>query len=97
MRDKVQLLAGTNNGRPIKLNMDLSSRVPEAEQASRDDWDWVAFIGYPREIRHLRVKERGPSHISNAGHPKRDSSDARALRKIKRHDQRVKFRESSAH
>jgi hypothetical protein len=96
MWDKVRLLAGTNNGLSIKLNMDFCSRVPEAEQASRDDWDWVAFIVYPREIRHLRVEERSPSYISKARLPKCDSSDGRALRQIKFHEHRVEFRESSA-
>ena len=52
VRDKVGLLTGTNNGLSIRLNMDFCSRVleAEAEQASGDDWDWVTFVVYPREI-----------------------------------------------
>ena len=96
MRNKVGVLAGTNNGLPIRLNMDFCSDVPEAEQASRDHRDWVVFIVHPREIRHLRVEESSPGFISNARLPKRDSSDSRAFRQVKRHEQRVKFRDSSA-
>jgi hypothetical protein len=97
VRNKVGLLAGTNNGGlSIRLNMDFCSRMPEAELASGDDWDWVAFVVYPREIRHLRVKECSPRHISDARFPKRDSSDGRARRQIKLHEQRVEFRDSSA-
>jgi hypothetical protein len=76
--------------------MDFSSDVPEAEQTSRDHWDRVAFVVHPREIRHLRVKERSPGFISNTRRPKRDSSDSRALRQVKRHEQRVEFRDRSA-
>jgi hypothetical protein len=96
VRNKVELLAGTNKGLSIRLNMDFCSDVPEAEQASRDHWDWVAFVVHPREIRHLRVKKRSPGDISNTRRPKRDSSDSRALRQVKRHEQRVKFRDPSA-
>jgi hypothetical protein len=96
VRNKVGLLAGTNNGLSIRLNMNFCSDVPEAEQASRDHWDWVAFVIHPREIRHLRVKKRSPGYISNARRPKRGSSDSRALRQVKRHEQRVKFRDPSA-
>jgi hypothetical protein len=70
--------------------------MPEAEQPSGDDGDWVVFVVYPREIGHLRLKELRPSPISNARFPKRDSSDSRARRQIKRHEQRVEFRESTA-
>jgi hypothetical protein len=76
--------------------MDFCGDVPEAEQASRDHWDWITFVVHPREIRHLRVKERSPGFISNARHPKRDSSDSRALGQVKRHEQRVKYRDRSA-
>ena len=76
--------------------MDFCSRVleAEAEQASGDDWDWVTFVVYPREIRHPRVKERSPSPISNARRPKCDSLNSRTHRQIKRHEQRVEFRNS---
>ena len=90
------LLAGTNNGQSIRLNMDFCTNVPEAEQAPRDHRDWVALVVHPREIRHLRVKECRPGFISNARRPKRDSSDSRALREVKLHEQRVKFRNRSA-
>jgi hypothetical protein len=98
VRGKVGLLAGTNDGLAIRLNMDFCSRVleAEAEQASGDDGDWVTFVVYPCEIRHLRVKECSPSHISNARRPKCDSSDGCTHRQIKRHEQRVEFRDSSA-
>ena len=76
--------------------MDFCSRMPEAEQASGNDGDWVTFVVYPREIRHLRVKERSPSQISNARRPKCDSLDGCTRRQIKRHEQRVEFGESSA-
>lgn len=76
--------------------MDFCSDVPEAKQASGDYWDWVAFVIHPREIRHLRVKERGPGMISNTWRPKRESLDSRAFRQVKRHEQRVKFRDPSA-
>jgi hypothetical protein len=101
VRNRVGLLTGTNNGLSIKLNMDFCSNVPELEQtenepASRQHWDWVAFVVYPREIRHVRVKERSPGLISNARRPKRYSSDSRVLRQVKRHEQCVKFRDRSA-
>ena len=76
--------------------MYFCSNLPVAEEASRDHWDWVAFVVYPREIRHLRIKERSPFLVSNARRPKRDSSDSRALRQVKRHEQRVKFRDRTA-
>jgi hypothetical protein len=76
--------------------MNFCSDVSEAEQASGDHRDWVAFVVHPREIRHLRVEERSPGLISNARRPKRDSSDSRALRQVKRHEQRVKFRDPPA-
>lgn len=76
--------------------MDFFTDVPEAKPASGDHWDWVAIVVYPREIRHLRVKERRPDVISNARRPKCDSSDSRALRQVKHHEQRVKFRDRSA-
>ena len=96
MRNKVGLLTGTNNDTSIRLNMDFCSDVMEAEPASRDHRDWVVFVVYPHEIRHLRGKERSPGIISNARLPKRDSLDSRALRQVKPHEQRVKFRDSSA-
>ena len=76
--------------------MDFRCRVLEAHQASRDYRNWVAFVVYPREIRHPRVKERSPNRIPNAWRPKRDSSDRRARGQIKRHKQRIEFRKSSA-
>ncbi len=84
--EEFRVLARTNNGLPIRLDMDFCKDVPEAEQASGDHWDWVAFVIYPREIRHLRVEERSPSHISDARSSKRDSSDGRARRQINRHE-----------
>lgn len=95
-RNRAGLLAGTNHGLSIGFNMDLCSRVPEAHQASRDDWDRIEFVVYSQEIRNLRVKERCPIYIPNAGRSKRDSSDGRTRRQIERHEQRVEFRESSA-
>ena len=88
VRNKVGLLAGTDNCPSISLNMYFCTRVLEALEAhpaSGDDRNWVEFVVYPREIRHPSVKERSPNRIPNTWGPKRDSSDGRAQGQIKRH------------
>jgi len=45
-----ELLAGTNDGISIRLEMDFSAGVSEAEQTARDDWDRVEIIVYSREV-----------------------------------------------
>jgi hypothetical protein len=76
--------------------MDFCCDVPKAEKPSRDHWDRVSFVVYPRKVRHLRIEERSPGLIPNARCPKRNSSDIRALRQMKRHEKRVKFRDRAA-
>lgn len=90
------LLARTNNKTSIRLYVNFSTRMFETETAAGNDWDWVAHIVHPREIRDLGIEERCPILISNAWRPKRDTSDARAFRQIKLHEQRFELCKSSA-
>jgi hypothetical protein len=90
------LLARTNNITSIRLYVNFSTRMSETETAAGDDWDWVAEVVHPREIRDLGIEERCPFLISNAWRPKRDTSDTRACGQIKLHVQRIEFRKSSA-
>ena len=80
------LLAKTDDGTSIRQYVDFSTGMSETEAAAGDDWDRVAHIVHPREIRDLGIEERCPILISNAWRPKRDTSDSRARRQIKFHE-----------
>lgn len=41
---------GTNNGIPVRLEMDFSARMSEAEQTAGDDWDRVEIVVYSRKV-----------------------------------------------
>jgi len=55
--------------------------------ATGDDWDWVMHVVHPREVRDMRIKEVGPSLISDTRCSKRDTSDGRVCRQIKLHEE----------
>jgi hypothetical protein len=93
---RVGLLAEINNSTPIRLYMDFFTRMFVTPTVEGNCWDWVVLIDYPREVRHLRIKEGSPSPISDTRRPKRDAFDSRARRQIKFHEQRIELRKRSA-
>jgi hypothetical protein len=90
------LLAWTNNDLPIGLQMNFSTGMFVTEEAVGDDWDWVTHIVHPKEVGDLRVEECRPVLISNTRRPKCDTSNIRACRQIKLHEQRIELRKSPA-
>jgi len=50
--------AGTNNGTSVRQYVDFSTGMSETEAAAGDDWDWVAHIVHPREVRDLGIEVR---------------------------------------
>ena len=80
------LLAGTNNDTSIRLYVNFSTGMSETEAAAGDDWDWVAHIVHPREVRDLGIEVCCPILISDAWRPKSDTSDSRVCRQIKFHE-----------
>ena len=76
--------------------MDFSTGVSKTEEAAGDGRDWVVHVVHPREVRDLRIKEGSPILISDTWRPKRDTSDGRACRQIKLHEERIEFCKGSA-
>jgi hypothetical protein len=68
----------------------------EVSEAAGDDWDRVEHIVHSLEVGDLRVEECRPVLISNTRRPKCDTSNIRACRQIKLHEQRIEFRKGSA-
>jgi hypothetical protein len=95
-KNVAELLTGTNNGTSIRLDMDFSAGVSEAEPTAGDDWYRVQIVVYPREVRHSRIEEIGPGFVPNARRPKRDASEGRLCRQIEFHEKRIEFCERSA-
>ena len=91
-----ELLAETNDGPSVLLDVYLPTWVPEPKQSARDNRDQVAVIVHPCKIRDLRVEKGSPGCVANARRSKRDATDRRAGRKVKLQEERIQFRKCSA-